>query len=247
MARRRRTPEPRQIPAFTGKVIVPFSFFDPTNLDQLDPLDNDRHLMKIATGEYPSREGRPYDPLTAWVTMAYIGAIEEGGPLLKAELNREQRLEAAREVLSNEEVIVVESIAVPNHYRKLPARELEEIIRTAPDYIDRMWAGCWLELIGWTESPECSFGDPTEDFPCGELEERIVEAYAHSIGVTSPDNFLGWARIDKGYEANLVSHRLSICSIHYQLNGPPPYEYMCDTVPLGPGWRQVVRIVPDQI
>lgn len=248
MPPRRQAPERRKVPYCDDEIIIPFAFFDLSNITQLDPLDSDGHLMKIATGEYPPRERRPYEPLTAWVTMAHLGLIEEGGPLLRPELNREQRLEAARELLSESELILVESIAVPKRYRHIPARELEEMIRTAPDYIDRMWAGCWLTLVGWTESPAWSFRDVREMPPnmCDELEEAIVEAYGQSIGVTSRDDVVGWRRIDESYEANLISHRLSVCGTHYKLNGPPPYEYMKDTVPLGPGWKQVIRIVPDK-
>jgi hypothetical protein len=246
MPKRRQATEHRRVPIFTGDVQVPFSFFDLMRLNLLDPLDEDGKTMQILTGEDTPHEPRPYDPLTAWVTLAYIGAIEEGGPILHPSLNREQRLEAAHTVLSDEEVIVVETIAVPKRYRRLPARELEEMIRTAPDYLDRMWAGCWLELIGWTHSEDCSFRSLSAEHPFDELEETIVEAYARSIGVTSREDFLGWYRIDTGYEANLIGHRLGICSIHYRLNGPPPYEYMRDTVPLGPGWKQVIRLVPEK-
>jgi hypothetical protein len=246
MPRRRRAPEQRQVPSFTGDVQIPFCFFDMSTLDLLDPLDDDGRLMEIATGNDIPRERRPYDPLTAWVTMAYIGAIEEGGPILKPELNREQRLALAQQVLTDEELIVVETIAVPSRYRKLAARQLEGVIRSAPEYIDRMWAACWLALVGWTKSAECSFRGMSDEFPMGEIQEAIIEAYAHSIGVTSRDDCLGWTRIDNGYEANLISHRLNICWTHYRLNGPPPYEHMKDTVPFGPGWKKVTRIVPDK-
>lgn len=79
----------------------------------------------------------------------------------------------------------------------------------------------------------------------GELEETVVEAYAESIGVTSREDELGWRRVDESPEVLLASRRLMICETHYSLNGPPPYELMKDTVPLGPGWKQVVRIVPE--
>ncbi|MFZ1153695.1 MAG: hypothetical protein WAN93_02185 [Solirubrobacteraceae bacterium] len=246
MLRRCQAAERRQVPSFTGDVQIPFCFFDWSMLCLLDPLDDDGLLMEIATGNDIPRERRPYDPLTAWITMAYIGAIEEGGPILKPELNREQRLGLARQVLTDEELIVVETIAVPKCYRKLAARELEEMIRAAPEYIDRMWAGCWLELVGWTKSAKCSFGGMSNKFPMGEIQEAIIEAYAHSIGVTSREDCLGWMRIDNGYDANLISHRLNICWMHYRLNGPPPYELMRETVPVGPGWKKVMRIVPDK-
>jgi hypothetical protein len=246
---RRPLPERRKVPSFTGRVMVPFRFFDKTKLRQLDLLDDERGPMEIATGNRAiSREPRPNDPFTAWVAFAYMGCIEVEGPLLDPKLNREQRLDVARTVLTDEEVTVVESIAVPIRYRALRANELEELIRTAPNYIDRMWAGCWLELIGWTKSRECSFRSMGEMPACsmGELEETIVEAYAQSLGVISQDDALGWWRIDTSYEANLVNHRLSICEAHFLLNGPPPYEYMEKTVPLRPGWKQVVRLVPER-
>lgn len=227
-------------------IIIPFKFFNLANLDQLDPLDSDGRIMCAATGSYPPREPRPFEPFTAWVTMAHLGLIEEGGPLLKPELNREQRLEAARELLSEEELLIVESIAVPRRYRHLPVAKLVEMVRTAPDYIDRMWAGCWLILIGWTESSECSFLD-ARDMPermCGELEETIVEAYAASIGVSSRDDVIGWRRVDNRPEVLTASRRLGICETHYMYNGPPPYEHMKDTVTAGAGWRQIARLVP---
>jgi|ERR1700722_17005507 len=118
------------------------------------------------------------------------------------------------------------------------------MIRTAPDYIDRMWAGCWLKLIGWARSNQCSFYEG-DGLLGDELEDCVVEGYAATIGVTSQDDFLGQARVDKSYEVNLIIHRLGICENHYDHNGPPPYEYVKDTVPFGPGWKQVVRIVPD--
>jgi hypothetical protein len=157
MPSRRRAPERRKVARLDDdRIIIPFKFLDLSQIDhRLDPLDSGGHLMKIATGEFPPREPRPEDPLTAWVTLAHLGLIEEGAPPLHwskpQHLNREQRLEAAREVLSEAELLMVESIAVPKRYRTIPARELEEMIRTAPDYIDRMWAGCWLTLVGWAQ------------------------------------------------------------------------------------------------
>jgi hypothetical protein len=232
-----------------NEVIIPFKFFDLSRIEQLDPLDSEGHLMHIATGEFPPRERRPEEPFTAWVTMAHLGLIEEGGPLLKAELTREQRLEAAREVLTEDELVIVETIAVPKRYRSIPAQELVEMIRTAPDYIDRMWAACWLILVGWTEGAECTFRNDSEMPPnmCSELEETVVEAYAESIGVSSRDDVLGWRRVDESPEVLLASRRLTICETHYSLNGPPPYEHTKNTVPLAPGWKQVVQVVPENL
>jgi hypothetical protein len=254
MSPRPQAPERRKVAYLNDDaIIIPFKFLNLplSRIDELDPLDSGGHLMKIATGEYPPREPRPHEPMTAWETLAHRGLIEEGAPPLRSDkpghLNREQRLEAAREVLSEAELLLVESIAVPKRYRTIPARELDEMIRTAPDYIDRMWAGCWLTLI-WTESPDCTFRDLSEMPPnmCGEMEETIVEAYAATIGVTSRADVVGWRRVDDSYETNLISHRLAVCEGHYAINGPPPYEQMKDTLPLGPGWTQVVRIVPEK-
>jgi hypothetical protein len=249
MPRRRPATERREVPSFLGEAVVPLKFFDERNLSELDLLDDERKLIEIAShGEMvPPPTSPPFDPFTAWVAFAYIGGIEDGGPYFKAEVTREQRLVTARKVLTEEEVVVVESIAIPKRYRELPARELEQMIRTADDYVDRMWAGCWLELIGWTRSPECSFRRQLEmpSNMMGELEETIVEAYARSIGVTTRDDFLGWVRVDKGYEANLVHHRLYVCKYYYGLNGPPPYEYMKNTVPAKSGWKKIVHLVPE--
>jgi hypothetical protein len=234
--------ERRQVPCFTGDVQIPFSFLDPTRRQKL--MRDGGELMEIAVGRHSAREPRPQDPLTVWVTLAHLGVIEEGGPIFRS-LDREERLAAAREVLSEEEAIVVETIAVPLQYRRRPARELEEMIRTAPGYTDRMWAGCWLILLGWTNSPDCSFAGECDEFPMGELEETIVEAHAQSLGVTSRSDILGWRQVDDHYETQLISHRLCICAVHYDLNGPPEYERMRDTVSLRPGWKQIVTIVPE--
>jgi hypothetical protein len=225
------------------EVIIPFKFFDLSRVDMLEVLPGGGRVPVPVGG----REQPPNDPFTAWVTMAHLGLIEEGGPLLKAELTREQRLEVARKVLTEDELVIVETIAVPKRYRQMPAQELVEMIRTAPDYIERMWAGCWLILVGWTESPDCAFRDLSEmppDTTGGELEETVVNAYAESIGATTQDD-AGWRRVYDSPEIQLTGRRLGICETHYFLNGPPPYEQMKDTIPLGPGWKQVVRIVPD--
>jgi hypothetical protein len=248
MSPRRQQSERRRVPYCDDEVIIPFKFYDLSRIGQLDPLDSGGHVMAVATGEHPAPERRPYEPLTAWVTLAHLGLVEEDNPLFKAELTREQQLEAARAVLTEPQLMLVESIAVPKRYRSLLVGELEEMIRTAPDYTDRMWAGCWLTLVGWTESPECSFRDQSEtpSRMMGELEEAIVEAYAASIGVTSRDDAVGWRRVDESYEANLIGHRLTLCETHYDLNGPPPYECMAQTLPLGSGWKQVIRVVPEK-
>ena len=79
----------------------------------------------------------------------------------------------------------------------------------------------------------------------GEMEETIIEVYAHSIGVTSRDDLFGWHRVDTSYEVKLLGRRLSICETHYMLNGPPSYEHTKNTVPLAPGWKQAVQVVPE--
>jgi len=237
----------REVPSFTGQVQVPFWFFHTTKLaQQLDLFDGDACTWEILTGEHPPAPQRPHDPLTAWVALAYVGGIEREGPILRAELDREQRLRVAADVLSEEELLVVETIAVPRRYRELPAQTLEDMVRSADDYHDRLWAGCWLTLIGWTLSPECAFAREPSDHPLGRLEYAVIEGYARSQNVKGPEDRLGWRRIGGDYETNLILHRLTICAVHYQLNGPPPYEHMSRTVPLKAGWKQVVHVVPDR-
>lgn len=224
-------------------VQVPFNFFDTAkctiNLELLDDL---------CDSKAPRDAERPFDLLTAWVAFAYMGGIEKcGGWYFKPELDREQRLNIASQYLSPAEMLIVETIAVPQRFRKLNACKLEEMIRTASDYRDRMWAACWLTLVGWTESQQCGFASHSSGGLVHDvIGDLIVEAYAHSVGVVSKDDIHGWQQIDESHEANLVGRRLSICEEHYDRNGPPPYEYTCNTVPLGPGWKQVVRLVPER-
>ncbi len=240
-----RSPKPvREVPTFTGDVQIPFWAFGGRLTEHLELADDDAAIWQIATGDEPPPVERPNDPLTAWVALAYHGGIELGGPVLRRELDREQRLDVAKQVLNEDEWLIVETIAVPRRYRREPAQQLEEMIRTASDYRDRMWASCWLTLVGWTLSQQCSFSDVSERYPLGELEHTILDCYAHSRGVSSRSDAVGWRRIGGAYETNLVLHRLAICEVHYRLNGPPPYDEMRDTVPGGDGWKEVVRLVP---
>lgn len=218
------------------QVIIPFRFLDLSRIDELDLFPGRAHYL--STGSYPDgREPRPQDPFTAWVTMAHLGLIEKGvvHSELDPDLDREQRLAAAFELLTDDELLIVETIAVPKRYREMSAQKLAEMVRTSASYIDRMWAACWLTLVGWTESKECTFRNESA-MPQGvdnELEETVIEACAESVN-------------DIGAEVKLIGRRIGICATHYSLNGPPPYELMKDTVPLGPGWKQVVRIVPEK-
>jgi hypothetical protein len=242
------SPQMTEPPPFSwDQVIIPFTFLHLSRIEQLELLPG--YACYRLTGSYPEdRERRPQDPLTAWVTVAHLGLIEKGEPLpeLDPELDREQRLDEASKLLTADELVIVETIAVPKRYRDLSALQLEAMVRTAPDYIDRMWAACWLTLVGWTESTESTFRDSSE-MPantCGELEETVIDAYAVSIGVTSRDDVQGWRKVDDNPEVLLASRRLHICETHYSLNGPPSYELMKTTVPVGPEWEQVIRIVP---
>lgn len=216
------------------EVIIPFRFLDLSRIEQLELLPGHAHYCM--TGQYPDdREPRPQDPFTAWVTMAHLGLLKKGvvHSELDPDLDREQRLAAAFELLTDDELLVVETIAVPKRYREMSAQDLAEMIRTAGSYIDRMWAACWLTLVGWTESEECTFRDRSET-PQGvgdDLKETVIKACAESVN-------------DIGAEVKLIGRRLGICTTHYSLNGPPPYECMKNTVPLGPEWEQIIRIVP---
>lgn len=225
---------------------MPFWFLDARKLsDKLNLFDDGATLWWVATGEQPTPPPRPYDPLTSWVALAIIGAIERGGPCLEPQLDREARLELAGEVLSEEELLIVETIAVPKLYRCLTALELEDMIRTASSYIDRLWAACWLTLTGWTESQSCSFHDVSPTYPAGELNEAVHAAYAREHGVASDTDLVGAARIGQTREARLIHERLRICETYYGLNGPPPYEHVRHTIPGGQGWRSVMHLVPD--
>lgn len=234
------------VPQLANKVQVPFWFFDARKLpDKLNLFDEGAMIWRVATGVAPASPPRPHDPLTSWVALAYVGGIEQGGPGLNAELDREARLQLARQVLSDEELLLVETLAVPQHYRRLPARELEDMIRNTDSYIDRLWAACWLILTGWTESTHCSFEDVSPKHPMGEIDEAVRSAYAREHGVMNDGDLIGMARIGRTRDANLIHHRLIICHTHYALNGPPRYECVRHTIPGGSGWKQVVRPIPD--
>lgn len=230
------------VPLFTGRVQVPFWFLE--RPDQLDLFDGDATIWALATGDCPPTAERPYDRLTAWIALAFIGGIEHGGPVLDGSLDRDARLDLARIVLSEEEWLVVETIAVPKRYRQLTARRLESLIRHAPDYHDRLWAACWLVLVGWVRSRDCGFQEASARFPLGELEEAVIAAFADGQGVASPHDEVGMKRISATYEVNLALHRLAICEAHYELNGPPPYDCVKKTIGGHSGWRHVMRAVP---
>jgi hypothetical protein len=237
------TPESMQ--SARPRVQVPFCFLESAKLaDRLNLFDDGAVIWKVVNGQLPPPAPAPYDPLTSWVALAYLGGLEEGGPCLKPELNREARLAIAGGILEREELLVVETIAVPRRYRNRGAYELEETIRSATSYVDRLWAACWLTLIGWTESAQCSFADVSPEFPMGEIDHRIRSAYMCERGLSDTSDLFSRARIGGSPEATLIHRRISICQTHYKLNGPPPYECVRQTLPPEPGWREVLRLVP---
>lgn len=247
------TPRTRRVversrPPDLDAVMLPAGWLDGTSLNWLDPLDEEGSLMEIVTGTRPPWDPPPHDPVTAWVIIAIVGGIEGGrGPVFGVDEGREKRLQFARDILSEGQYLMVETLAVPQRYRQKSARGLEEMLRTAPDYHDRLWAACWLILVGWTKSTHCTLRRSNEMPPnmMDEWEELVAEAYAATLGVTSREDILGWRRVDESYEMALLSQRMSLCEEHYGLNGPPPYEVMKDTVALEPGWKQIVHVVPD--
>ncbi len=226
---------------------VPFWFLDVSKLARkLNLFDDPAAVWRVATGEDPPPPRCPYDQLTSWVALACIGGIEKGGPGLQPELDREARLAIASEILTDEQLLVVETIAVPRRYRHMAALELEDMIRHAKSHSDRLWAACWLTLIGWTESRQCSFKDVSPASPMGEIDEAIRAAHARENGVLSARDLLGAARVGQTQAALLIHQRLGICQEHYALNGPPPYECVRHTIPANRGWRRVVRLVPGE-
>jgi len=237
---------PRASAVFFEKVQVPFWFFDPAKLElKLNLFDEGALVWRAVTGEDPPPSRPPHDPFTSWVALAYVGGIEKDGPCLKSELDRGARLKVAMDVLTDDQLLVVETIAVPKRYRELDAYALEDMVRNAGTYVDRLWAGCWLTLTGWTESKLCSLEDVCAEHPMGELDEAVRSAYAREHGVMSDQDVIGTARIGRTYDASLIDQRISICQAHYSLNGPPPYECVAHTITPGPGWKRVTHLVPD--
>jgi hypothetical protein len=182
----------------------------------------------------------PDDEFTAWAALAHMGLIEKGSPRLNPELSREAQLEAAGKVLSPGELLYVESIAVPRRFRSLGRDQLIEMVRTALDYRDRMWAACWLCLTGHHLTPDWPF----DELEC-ECEDCVIEAYAASIGVTSKEDELGWERIDRSYDVGVIGRRISVCQLHYRHNGPALRAPMEGVAQHSPGWLQIVQVVPD--
>jgi hypothetical protein len=242
-----RSATPESVQPVRPRVQVPFCFLENAKLaDRLNLFDDGAVIWEVINGESPPPAPAPYDPLTSWVALAYLGGLEEGGPCLKPELNREARLAVASEILDREELLVVETIAVPRRYRNRSAYELEETIRSATSYLDRLWAACWLTLIGWTESAQCCFADVSPEFPMGEIDHWIRSAYMREHGLSDAGDIFSRARIGGSHEATLIHRRISICQTHYKLNGPPPHECVCQTLPPELGWREVLRLVPQE-
>ena len=226
---------------------VPFWLLDPTRLEsKLNLFDDGAVVCWRATGENPPPPRPPHDPLTSWVALAYVGGIEEDGPALAPRLDREARLQIASEVLAEDELLVVETIAIPRRYRCLDAGVLEQVVRHAHSYVDRLWAACWLTLTGWTESRRCGFRDVCADFPMGEIDELVQTAFIRERDVAR-DDLVGKARLGRTRESDLIHQRLSICQTYYGLNGPPPYECVRATIPMQSGWKAVSRLVPDDV
>jgi hypothetical protein len=226
-------------------VQVPFWLLDRDGLRRkLNLFDDGAVVCCAATGEQPSPPASPHDPLTSWVALAIVGDLELGGLGLDPHLDREQRLRVAGTVLGKDELFVVETIAVPRRYRASAARELEELVRHGSSYTDRLWAACWLILVGWTESERCGFEDVCAQFPMGELDETIYMAFARERGVSAEDA-VGRSRLGRTDEAIAIHRRLSICHTYYGINGPPPSECVSRTITRGLGWRVVSRLVPD--
>jgi hypothetical protein len=213
-----------------------------------------KYRFDIFNEHPPGPQPDPLNPYTpwddtflAWLTLAYRGDIERGGPLLDYALDREQRLERAKEVLTEDEFVLVEAVAVPAKYRQLPAAELEEMIRNGSDYIDAMWAACWLTLTGWRYSLECRLlpdNVTSDEFPTGqEIYERIRMMYGATIGVNSPDDPV-WEELNEaGRELDRVMTRVNACEDHYHFNGPPPYRLVSKTIPQNPNWIPL-QLVP---
>jgi hypothetical protein len=237
----------RRVPSVDREIVIPCAFFDLDKLYLLDLFDKEGRVVEALTGEIVPREKPPYDPLTAWLTMAILGLIERGGPLLAPGLDRDRRLDLAREVLNEDEFAIVETIAVPRRYREMEATHLAAMVRTAKSHLDRMWAACWLILVGWTRSADCTFRQISEmpQGSLGELEEMVVDGFARGIGVRGRDDIVGWCRIEESCEAQWISWRLGTCETYYEVNGPPPYECVQRTVAGHRGWKKMVRLLPE--
>jgi hypothetical protein len=235
---------PGEVPGSRDDVVIPFHFLRNPEVVDGYLLGQNTRLGEMLFGD--GSHIAPLDCLTAWTTMAHLGQIEEGGICLEPQLDREARLKLAATMLDPGELVRIETIAVPRHIRQMTIDQLVAIIYAEDNFWDSLWAACWMILVGFHLHPDYPFDESDSDkFPSGEIHCRLFCAFAEAVGVTDLDDELGLTRLHRSYIGDLIDAARIVCRCHYKFNGPPPYEYMADTVPRQPGWRSIEQMLPD--
>lgn len=176
-------------------------------------------------------EGWPRERFQTALAWAYFGGIEAGDNFFNdAEgLSREAILEIFREMLSDEEMVAVETVAVPQRIRAQSGAALEQLMRTG-SFEDRVYSLIWMTLTGWRDSSESTIPTRYIDFLV-DIEETYLSE------VCTDDKLLAEA-----------SERISMAKSLHTFCGPPPLAISGPTLGAPrPGWRTITYMVPDEL
>jgi len=176
-------------------------------------------------------EGWPKERFQTALAWAYFGGIEAGDDFFNhAEgLSREAILEIFRDLLTDEEMVAVETVAVPQHIRARSGRELERLVQDG-SFEDRVYSLIWMTLTGWRDSAESGIPTGYIDFATDIEEVYLAE-------VCTDETLMAQVR-----------HRLSMAKMLHTYCGPPPLAISGATLGgLRPGWRTITFMVPDEL
>jgi hypothetical protein len=176
-------------------------------------------------------EGWPKERFQLALAWAYFGGIEAGDNFFNDEegLSREAILEIFRKMLSDEEMVAIETVAVPQRIRAQSGAALEQLMRTG-SFEDRVYSLIWMTLTGWRASSESSVPTGYIDFATDIEEVYLAE-------VCTDDKLMAEAR-----------RRFSMAKMLHTYCGPPPLAISGPT--LGAprsGWRTITYMVPNEL
>jgi hypothetical protein len=158
---------------------------------------------------------------------AYLGMFEDAAAgEFPGARTRQERLDFVAQYLPPRKFEVVMAVAVPQHYREMPALELEKLARSGTAE-DRIWSACWLGLCGWLHSHDCTLLGTDELERVERLEASVREMIADYD------------------EYRRLADRMWTGVEMYNLNGPPPLGIARATLGSGRyGWVELTQLVP---